>query len=103
MLISWITEGLPQYRCWFSKLKNEFVLSPEEYEDCQRVFGERGMRTFADWLEYFNNLGIGHFLEELEKITGFYSGLGVDIFKDTVPLPIVSLGCPSGKTAIRSH
>ena len=49
-------EGLPPYRCWFSKLKNEFVLSPEEFKDCQHIFQERGMKAFADWLEYYNNL-----------------------------------------------
>ena len=31
-------EGLPPYRYWFSKLKNKFVLSPEEFEECKRVF-----------------------------------------------------------------
>ena len=56
-------EGLPPYRCWFSKLKNEFVLSPEEYEECLRVFRERGIKTFADWLDYYNNLAVGPFLE----------------------------------------
>ena len=39
------------------------------------------MKTFADWLEYYNNLAVGPFLEELEKMRGFYSGLGVDILK----------------------
>ena len=75
-------DGLPPYRCWFSKLKKEFVLSPEEYEECMRGFRERRTKTFADWLEYYNNLDVGPFLEALEKMRGFYSGLGVDIFKD---------------------
>ena len=60
-------EGLPLYRCWFSKLKNKFVLSPEEFEECERVFHGRGMVTFADCLEYCNNLDVGPFLESLEK------------------------------------
>ena len=49
------------------------------------------MKTFADWLEYYNNLGVGPFLEALEKMRRFYSGLDVDIFKDAVSLPGVSL------------
>ena len=82
-------EGLPPYRCWFSKLKNAFVLSPEEFEDCQHIFQERGMKTFADWLRYYNNLDVGPFLEALETMRGFYANL--DIFKDAVSLPGVSL------------
>ena len=84
-------EGLPPHRCWFSKLKNEFVLSPEEYEECKYVFRERGMKTFADWLKYYNNLDVGPFLEALEKMRGFYTNPGIDIFKDAVSLPGVSL------------
>jgi len=82
-------EGLPPYRCWFSKLKNAFVLSPEETEDCQHIFQERGMQTFADWLRYCNNLDVGPFLEALETMRGFYAN--PDIFKDVVSLPGVSL------------
>ena len=49
------------------------------------------MKTFADWLEYYNNLGVGSFLKALEKMRRFYSGFDVDIFKDAVSLPGVSL------------
>ena len=56
-------------------------MSPEEYEECMRGFRKRGTKTFADWLEYYNNLDVGPFLEALEKMRGFYSGLDVDIFK----------------------
>ena len=49
------------------------------------------MKTFADWLKYYNNLDVGPFLEALEKMRGFYTDLGIDIFKDAVSLPGVSL------------
>ena len=84
-------DGLPLYRNWFSRLKNQFPLSLEEYGECKRVFRERGMKTFADWLKYYNNLDVGLFLEALEKMRGFYSDIGVDIFKDAGSLPGVSL------------
>ena len=51
-------KGLPPYWCWYSQLKNSFALKPEEYEECKRVFQERGMQTFGDWLEYYNNLDV---------------------------------------------
>ena len=74
-------------KAWFSRLKNEFPLSPEEYEEFKRVFRERGEKMFADWLKYYNNLDVGPFLEALEKMRGSYSDLGVNIFKDAVSLP----------------
>ena len=82
--------GLPPYMAWYSKLKNAYVLSLKEYDDCHRVFRERGMQAFGDWLEYYNNLDVAPFLEALQKMKEFYTGLGVDIFKDAVSLPGVS-------------
>ena len=84
-------EGLPPYRCWFSKLKNEFVLTLEEFNEGQCIFHERSMETFAHWLRYYNNLDVGPFLEALETMRGFYANLAIDIFKDAVSLPGVSL------------
>ena len=48
------------------------------------------MRTFGDWLKYYNNLDVAPFLEALQKLKAFYTNLGVDIFKDAVSLPGVS-------------
>ena len=84
-------KGLPPYWCWYSQLKNEFTSTPEEYDECKRVFQERGMKTFRDWLEYYNNLDVTPFLETLEKMKAYYTKLGVDIFKDAVSLPGVSM------------
>ena len=49
------------------------------------------MQTFRDWLEYYNNLDVTPFLETIEKMKAFYTNIGVDIFKDAVPLPGVSM------------
>ena len=80
-------KGPPPYWCWYSQLKNKFTLTPKEYDECKRVFQERGMQTFGDWLEYYNNLDVTPFLETLEKMKAFYTKLGIDIFKDAVSLP----------------
>ena len=82
--------GLPPYMAWYSKLKGEYVLTLKEYDDCHRIFKERGMQTFGDWLEYYNNLDVAPFLEALQKMKEFYTALGIDIFKDAVSLPGVS-------------
>ena len=84
-------KGLPPNWCWYSQLKNEFTLTPEEYDECKRVLKERGMKTFGDCLEYYNNLDATPFLETFEKMKAYYTKLGVDIFKDAVSLPGVSM------------
>ena len=62
------------------------------------------MQTFGDCLEYCNNLDVSPFLEALVKMRDFYTDLGVDIFKDAVSLPGVSMqyilrGTLSGRKA----
>ena len=52
------------------------------------------MRTFADWLRCYNNLGMGPGLEALEKMRVFYTAKGIDILKDAVSILGVSLHYP---------
>ena len=90
-------ERLPPYRCWYSKLKNGFL--PEEYVDCQHLFQKREINTFAEWLEYYNNLDVGPILVVMEKMRGFYAELGVDIFKDVVSPEYLTRGTLRGPNA----
>jgi len=83
--------GLPDYPEWYSKLKGDYVLTLEEWKGCQRLFKEKGMRTFPDWLPYYNNLDVAPGLEALEKMRTFYSEKGIDILKDAVSISGVSL------------
>ena len=55
------------------------------------MFKERGMPTFADWLRYYNDLDVAPGLEALEKMRNFYTEKGIDILKDAVSIPGVSL------------
>ena len=83
--------GLPPFSEWYSKLKQASVCTEAEYEECKRIFQDRGMTTFGDWLEYYNKLDVEPFLQAAANMRGFYAGLGIDIFKDAVSLPGVSL------------
>ena len=83
--------GLPKYEDWYSKLKGGYVLTRDEWEGCQRLFKEKRMCTFADWLRYYNNLDVAPGLEALEKMRAFYTDKGIDILKDAVSIPGVSL------------
>jgi len=63
--------GLPKYEEWYSKLKGRYVLTWDEWEGCQLLFKEMGMRTFSDWLRYYNNLDVAPGLEALEEMRHF--------------------------------
>ena len=67
------------------------VLKLSEFKECKRVFKEKGMKTFEDWLRYCNNLDVEPGLEALEKMRAFYTEKGIDILKDAVSLSGVSL------------
>ena len=49
------------------------------------------MKTFKDWLKYYNDLDVAPGLEALQKMRNFYIGKGIDIMKDAVSIPGVSL------------
>lgn len=40
------------------------------------------MKTFADWLEYYNNLDVIPILEATEKTKQYYFDKEIDLFKD---------------------
>ena len=83
--------GLPDYPDWYSKLKGEFVLKLSEWKACQKLFREKEMKTFKDWVRYYNNLDVAPGLEALQKMKNFYTEKGIDIMKDAVSIPGVSL------------
>ena len=82
---------LPKYEDWYSKLKGRYVLTRDEWDGCQRLFKEKGMCSFADWLRYYNNLDVAPGLEALERMRAFYTDKGIDMLKDAVSIPGVSL------------
>ena len=84
-------KGLPDYEHWYSKLKGCYLLTKTELEGCKKLFEEKGMKTFEDWLRYYNNHDVVPGLEALEKMRAFYSDKGIDILKDAVSIPGVSL------------
>ena len=83
--------GLPDYVDWYSKLKGDFVLKLSEWKASQKLFREKGMKTFKDWVCYYNNLDVAPGLEALQKMKNFYTEKGIDIMKDAVSIPGVSL------------
>jgi len=83
--------GLPDYTAWYSRLKGEFVLKLSEWKACKQLFKNKGMRTFAEWLRYYNDLDVVPGLDALRKMGAFYAEKGIDILKDAVSLPGVRM------------
>jgi len=52
-------------------LKGEFVLKLSQWRECEKVFKEKGMRKFADWLCHYNDCDVGPGLEALGKMCAF--------------------------------
>ena len=83
--------GLLDYPAWYSKLKGCFVLKLSEFKEYKKIFKEKGIQTFAVWLRYCNNLDVAPGLGALEEMGFFYTEKRIDILKDAVSLPGVSL------------
>jgi G:T-mismatch repair DNA endonuclease (very short patch repair protein) len=82
--------ALPPPQAFFSSLKNCHV-SAEDYAICQQAWVDNEMTTLKDLLVWYNNLDVGPFLLALEQQVQFYANLGVDMFKDAISVPGVTL------------
>ena len=97
---------LPKYECFFSSLKNNNVLSEEfdkwngigdqpktgfeNYTDLLSIWKEQKMKTFKDFLVYYNNKDVGPFVKAIENMQLFYIENQLDIFKNAISLPGVA-------------
>ena len=77
---------LPPHKAFYSQLKGENI-SEEEYAYCQRVWEEEGMETFEDFLVWYNCLDVKPFLEAIEKQSAFYKERHIDMLKDGISVP----------------
>ena len=78
---------LPPYEAFYSQLKQSYVCTPEEYESLQRIWQEKEMVTFEDFLVYYNNLDVGPFVQAVEKMQTFYKKKHMDMFKVAITVP----------------
>ena len=57
---------LPSHKCFYNKLKNTNI-TDEEYKICVNAWKDNNMKTFKDFLEWYNNLDVLPFIEAVEK------------------------------------
>ena len=81
---------LPPIEAFYSSLKGKCI-SQEEYAYCQKVWEEEKMTSLKDFLIWYNNLDVAPFLQALTKQQKFYSDLGLDLLKDGVGIPGLTL------------
>ena len=82
--------ALPPQSAFFSRLTNEGI-SDEEYARCQAVWRDNRMTTMRDYLIWYNNRDVEPFLEAIAKQATFYRDRHIDIFKDGISVPGLTL------------
>ena len=101
--------GLPLYQTFYSQLKQRNVLEMRDktdeddednnndqddidigmqrYQELQNIWRDHGMTSFRNFLEYYNNLDVGPFVQAVEKMQQFYFDHHIDLFKVAVSVP----------------
>ena len=82
--------SLPPQAVFYSRLKNEGI-SNDDYARCQAVWRDNGMETLREYLIWYNNRDVTPFLDAIAKQAGFYKHQNIDMFKDGISVPGLSL------------
>ena len=84
-------KGPVKYEEFYSSLKGGITISQEEYQNFCDEFRKRGCETMKDWLGEYNLAGVEPFIEALEKTREQYYPDEIDLLKDTVSIPGISM------------
>ena len=82
--------ALPPQEAFYSRLNFEDI-SDDEYARCQAVWRDNGINTMRDFLVWYNNRDVVPFLEAIDKQFAFYKEQNIDMFKDVVSVPELTL------------
>ena len=82
--------ALPPQEAFYSRLKNEGI-SDDDYARCQVVWCANRMKSMRDFLVWYNNRDVVPFLEAVDKQFTFYKQQNIDMFKDGVSVPGLTL------------
>ena len=85
-----IVSQLPPHEAFFSTLKNENI-SANDYQLCQRVWEDNDMKTMKEFLIWYNNKDVVPMLEAIKKMFRFYKNRHIDMFKDGISVPRLTL------------
>ena len=82
--------SLPPQAVFYIRLKNEGI-SNDDYARCQAVWRDNGMETLREYLIWYNNRDVTPFLDAIAKQAGFYKQHNIDMIKDGISVPGLSL------------
>ena len=84
-------KGPLKYEEFYSSLKGRITISQEEYQNFCDEFRKRGCETMKDWLKEYNLADVEPFIEALEKTREQYYPDEIDLLKDAVSIPGISM------------
>ena len=84
-------KGPVKYEEFYSSLKGGITISQEEYQNFCDEFSKRGCVTMKDWLKEYNLADVKPFIEALEKTREQYYPNEIDLLKDAVSIPGISM------------
>ena len=84
-------KGPVKYEDFYSSLKGGITISQEEYQNFCEEFHKRGCVTMKDWLKEYNLADVKPFIEALEKTREQYYPDEIDLLKDAVSIPGISM------------
>ena len=73
-----------------NKIQTSRKLGKQRYGELKQLWQEKGWTCFADYLEYYNNLDVGPFVDAVEEMLKFYFARGIDVLKVAVSIPGVA-------------
>ena len=83
--------GPVKYEEFYSSLKGGITISQEEYQNFCDEFSKRGCVTMKDRLKEYNLADVTPFIEALEKTREQYYPDEIDLLKDAVSIPGISM------------
>ena len=84
-------KGPVKYEDFYSSLKGGETISQEQYQNFCEEFRKRGCETMEDWLEEYNLADVKPFINALEKTREQYYPDEIDLLKDAVSIPVISM------------
>ena len=84
-------KGPVKYEDFFSSLKGGITISQEQYQNFCEEFHKRGCVTMEDWLQEYNLADVKPFIQALEKTREQYYPDEIDLLKDAVSIPGISM------------
>ena len=84
-------KGPVKYEEFYSSLKGGITISQEEYQNFCDEFSKRGCVTMKDWVKEYNLADVTPFIEALEKTREQYYPDEIDLLKDAVSIPGISM------------